>query len=169
MILAVETRIDLARPASEVFAFVAIGWFNNGALWRPELVEVTPLDGAAIQVGARGVELRRVRRGKRRNAPEGRTFEVTELLSPGTAALSAKQGPGIFALSGLEDRPGAELYTSRFLFEPIGGARCRLRWRCTREYQNPLFLLPSPLIKFRLRREMNRSLKLLKVRVESAG
>lgn len=157
MSLHVEVKLDVARPAAEVFDFACTRYFENLRHWRPELVEVTPLDDGPMQVGLRAVEVRRTKRGPPQapRTPVGRTLQVTEYLPP-----------AVFAFSGLDDHPLREGYKSRMTFQPLGPLT-RVVWTLDQDLTNPLLSVwPGPIFKLRLRWDLARSLRLLRDALE---
>jgi uncharacterized membrane protein len=60
--LSAERQVEIARPVSEVFAFVADG--RNGASWRPGVLDVSLLSGSGVgavyKQGVRGPGGRRI-------------------------------------------------------------------------------------------------------------
>lgn len=53
-----EASIVIKTNSEEVFSFVAENFFLNYSKWAPEVVELEPLDGNKVFVGAKGRQVR---------------------------------------------------------------------------------------------------------------
>jgi Polyketide cyclase / dehydrase and lipid transport len=148
-----EARIDVARAREEVFGFVADRYFENVRRWDRDLIEVTPLGEGVMEVGARGVELRRERAPKRGKHPMGRTLEVVVF-----------DRPRELVLSGIDSHPAHDTYVARWTFEPLGS---RTRVRLRHEIRLPFpFVLGTPVVALRYRFDLRRSLRRLRDAME---
>lgn len=72
--LRVQASTHVARPADEVFAFVALGFFEHYRKWSPEVVSVVQTSPGPLRVGTTGRQVR-VDFGRRTEA----TFRVSAL------------------------------------------------------------------------------------------
>jgi hypothetical protein len=97
---------EIERPLTTVFEFVAVEFFDNYPRWSPEVRELEPLDGNAVQAGMRARQVR-VDRGRRSET----VFRVTDL-----EPYRRVRFEGV-------DRPA---FAIEYAFEPLGPARCRL-------------------------------------------
>jgi hypothetical protein len=149
----VEVRIDVARSPEEVFQFVADRYFENVRRWDRDLIEITPLGDGVMRLGTRAVEVRRElvpRQGKR---PAGRTLEVAVF-----------DRPNELVLTGLDSRPGHDLYRTRWRFAPLGTrTRVRLRYQVGLPFP---FLLGTPLVVLRSYFDLKRRLRRLRDAIE---
>jgi hypothetical protein len=149
----VEVRIDVARSPEEVFEFVADRYFENVRRWDRDLIEITPLGDGVMGLGTRAVEVRRElvpRQGKR---PAGRTLEVAVF-----------DRPNELVLTGLDSRPGHDLYRTRWRFAPLGTrTRVRLRYQVGLPFP---FLLGTPLVVLRSYFDLKRRLRRLRDAIE---
>jgi hypothetical protein len=149
----VEVRIDVARSPEEVFQFVADRYFQNVRRWDRDLIEITPLGDGVMGLGTRAVEVRRElvpRQGKR---PAGRTLEVAVF-----------DRPNELVLTGLDSRPGHDLYRTRWRFAPLGTrTRVRLRYQVGLPFP---FLLGTPLVVLRSYFDLKRRLRRLRDAIE---
>jgi hypothetical protein len=149
----VEVRIDVARSPEEVFQFVADRYFENVRRWDRDLIEITPLGDGVMGLGTRAVEVRRElvpRQGKR---PAGRTLEVAVF-----------DRPNELVLTGLDSRPGHDLYRTRWRFAPLGTrTRVRLRYQVGLPFP---FLLGTPLVVLRSYFDLKRRLRRLRDAIE---
>jgi hypothetical protein len=149
----VEVRIDVARSPGEVFQFVADRYFENVRRWDRDLIEITPLGDGVMGLGTRAVEVRRElvpRQGKR---PAGRTLEVAVF-----------DRPNELVLTGLDSRPGHDLYRTRWRFAPLGTrTRVRLRYQVGLPFP---FLLGTPLVVLRSYFDLKRRLRRLRDAIE---
>jgi hypothetical protein len=64
----------IRKPVEDVFSFIGDGFFDNYPKWSPEVVELKPLSGGALRVGALARQVR-VDHGHRSES----TFKVTDL------------------------------------------------------------------------------------------
>lgn len=101
-----QVSAEIERPVATVFQFVAVEFFDNYPRWSPEVRELEPLDGDAVQAGMRARQVR-VDRGRRSET----VFHVTDL-----EPCRRIRFEGI-------DRPA---FAIEYGFEPLGPARCRL-------------------------------------------
>jgi Polyketide cyclase / dehydrase and lipid transport len=53
-----EASVVIKANSEEVFSFVAENFFLNYSKWAPEVVELEPLDGNKVFVGAKGRQVR---------------------------------------------------------------------------------------------------------------
>lgn len=53
-----EASVVIKANSEEVFSFVAENFFVNYSKWAPEVVELEPLDGNKVFVGAKGRQVR---------------------------------------------------------------------------------------------------------------
>jgi len=53
-----EASVVIKVTSKEVFCFVAENFFHNYQKWAPEVVELEPLDGDKVFVGAKGRQVR---------------------------------------------------------------------------------------------------------------
>ena len=97
---------EIERPITTVFEFVAVEFFDNYPRWSPEVRELEPLDGNAVEAGMRARQVR-VDRGRRSET----VFRVTDL-----EPYRRVRFEGV-------DRPA---FAIEYAFEPLGPARCRL-------------------------------------------
>lgn len=104
----VQTQVstEIERPVTTVFEFVAVEFFDNYPRWSPEVRELEPLDGNAVQAGMRARQVR-VDRGRRSET----VFRVTNV-----EPCRRVRFEGI-------DRPA---FAIEYAFEPVGPDRCRL-------------------------------------------
>lgn len=104
----VQTQVstEIERPVATVFEFVAVEFFDNYPRWSPEVRELEPLDGNAVQAGMRARQVR-VDRGRRSET----VFRVTDL-----EPYRRVRFEGI-------DRPA---FAIEYVFEPVEPGRCRL-------------------------------------------
>jgi hypothetical protein len=82
-----EASIVIKANSKEVFRFVAENFFHNYQKWAPEVVELEPLDGDKVFVGAKGRQVR-----EDNDALIESIFEITE-FSP--YAVFVMQGMGL--------------------------------------------------------------------------
>ncbi|WP_067561054.1 SRPBCC family protein [Halofilum ochraceum] len=97
---------EIERPLTTVFEFVAVEFFDNYPRWSPEVRELEPLDGNAVQAGMRARQVR-MDRGRRSET----VFRVTKM-----EPYRRVRFEGV-------DRPA---FVIEYVFEPLGPARCRL-------------------------------------------
>jgi len=62
-----EASIDLPESPEKLFSYIAEGFFKNYIKWAPEVVELEPLDGEKVFVGAKARQLR-IEKGFRENS-----------------------------------------------------------------------------------------------------
>ena len=86
--LRVQASTWIARPAAEVFEFVALGFFEHYRRWSPEVVSVVQTSPRPIRVGTTGRQVR-VDFGRRTEATfrvsvleEGRRIEFQGISTP---------------------------------------------------------------------------------------
>ncbi len=101
-----QVSTEIERPVATVFEFVATEFFDNYPRWSPEVHELEPLDGDAVQAGTRARQVR-VDRGRRSET----VFRVTDLEAYRRVRFEGVERPA-FAIE--------------YVFEPVGPARCRL-------------------------------------------
>ena len=82
-----EASIVIKANSKEVFRFIAENFFLNYQKWAPEVVELEPLDGDKVIVGAKGRQVR-----EDNDALIESIFEITE-FSP--YSLIIMQGMGL--------------------------------------------------------------------------
>lgn len=83
-----EASVEIERPIDEVFDFVGEGFFENYPKWALEVVDFEPLDGAAVQVGAKARQVR-----QDNGAPTESIFAITELQPNQCLVLSGLDAP----------------------------------------------------------------------------
>lgn len=93
------------RPASEIFKFIAPGFFENYTKWCPEVVKLESLSETPVQQSSRGKQLT-LDRGVETES----SFEVSEYVSDEK-----------FVITGLTDP-----FTSSYQIVPLGPDKCRL-------------------------------------------
>ncbi len=99
-----QVRAEIERPVATVFEFVAVEFFDNYPRWSPEVRELEPLDGDALQAGMRARQVR-VDRGRRSET----VFRVTDVEPHRRVRFEGT------------DRPALAI---EYAFEPLGPARC---------------------------------------------
>lgn len=82
-----EASIVIKANSKDVFSFVAEDFFQNYRKWAPEVIELEPLDGDKVNVGAKGRQVR-----EDNDSLIESVFEVTE-FSP--YSLFVIQGLGV--------------------------------------------------------------------------
>ena len=146
--IAVETHLDIERPADEVFAFVSDQ--TNAPLWQNGLHEVRRLTVGPIGVGSEHAFVRRFadRRLESRNRftqyDEGRRFVEFEIPD------------------------GSLTGTASYAVAPTGDASCRLTSRMDFRASG-LMRLAEPLLARVLRRDSERDELALKRLLEDRG
>jgi hypothetical protein len=103
-----EAIIVIKASSKEVFKFVAENFFHNYQKWAPEVVELKPLDGDKVFVGAKGRQVR-----EDNDALIESIFEIIE-YSP--YSLLVMQGMGL-------------PYKQTYLIEEQYGAQAKLIFR----------------------------------------
>lgn len=53
-----EASIAIKANSKDVFCFIAEQFFNNYQKWAPEVIELEPLDGNQVFIGAKGKQVR---------------------------------------------------------------------------------------------------------------
>ena len=68
-----EASIEINKPAKDVFSFVAENLFVNYPKWAVEVIELQPLDGDQVFIGAKAKQIR-----KDNDTVVESIFEITE-------------------------------------------------------------------------------------------
>ncbi len=110
-----QVSAEIERPVTTVFEFVAVEFFDNYPRWSPEVRELEPLDGNAVQAGIRARQVR-VDRGRRSET----VFRVTDLEPYRRVRFEGTPPPSSTGLN--RSRPRAAGWSSRSSFDG---------WRCT--------------------------------------
>ena len=139
--ISVETHLDIARPASEVFAFVSDQ--TNAPRWQKGLHEVRRLTDGPIGVGTEHAFVRRF---------AGRPIESRNRF---TAYDEARR------FVEFEIPEGSMTGMARYAVEPTGDATCRLTSRMDFRVSGPL-RLATPFLARLLRRDSERDEATLK-------
>jgi carbon monoxide dehydrogenase subunit G len=137
--------IHIARPADEVFAFVADA--ENNPRWRSYVVETTWLDDGPMRVGRRGRQVSKVL-----GRPMAVVAEIAEWDPPRHVAWRAVAG-------------FASVRTDCTVEPEDGG--CRLTIVAAGEFRSPIMRLLSPLAIAVARRQADRDVTKLKAALES--
>jgi hypothetical protein len=130
-VIVIDTSVQVDRPDSVCFDFVARGFFEHLRRWNPALLELKKLTDGPVAVGTRGREVQRIR-GK----DYGRTFEVVE-LSP----------DAVFAVKAVGPEGPERHYLCRYTFTPVDGKNCQVTQHFELDWNQLGFKLFKPFVR----------------------
>ena len=132
-------RID--RPASQVFAVIGTGIYENHPKWEQEVVAIRPVTAGPVGVGSRAVMVRQD--GRRRSE---QTYEITAFETDRRITATHPDGPMAFELT-FDLVPAGESATDLTV-------RVRMAGRGALRLLNPVIGLQMPARSDRISRSM---------------